>query len=660
MTGQPTDRDLEVRELLDKQAIRDVLARYCRGVDRCDAALISSCYHPDARDNHASRSFTGETVGAGIVEWMSEAMEMTTHHITTQTIRIHGDMAGCESYYTGIHTPKGPDRRLLLTCGRYVDRFERRDGDWRIIDRVVVLEAAHSLPAKDAVTGLDGEPARRDRNDPSYMALGSPAVRLAFRIRRQLVADFDVLVVGSGIAGLCAALEAGRAGASVLLIEADTVLGGSSRFSSGVVMAAGTSTQAARGIQDTADDLYHHYMTINQWKLEPSLVRRLTLEASGAVDWLIAEGVTIKDLYYSGDELAPRGHVTGGGNEIVEVLAGHIRSHPRIDVAVDRRVTRLTIEEGVVVGVATGDGDEVRGSATILACGGLGANKAMLAEYYPSALVAGEQMWYRGSDGAQGDGIFLGRQADAQIVGRDRGLRTLRPNAGVREQSSYLPGWLMLVNRLGRRFFDEMSPYSVTDPIAHAQGMPIWAIFDDAAKRASQPKSTFAYRKVAFADMPFEDWVEPVIDDMVARRACYTADSIQHLARRIGVPEDHLVTTVDKYNQDIERGYDSQFLKSPAVLKPITTAPFYAAEMRLLVVCLTSVGPRIDADSRVINEAGAAIPGLFAAGECVGGVLGDVYVGSGNSVANCVVYGRVAGQQAARLAAAAADLGTAD
>ena len=81
---------------------------------------------------------------------------------------------------------------------------------------------------------------------------------------------------------------------------------------------------------------------------------------------------------------------------------------------------------------------------------------------------------------------------------------------------------------------------------------------------------------------------------------------------------------------------------------PVSTPPFYATELRLSLLCMTSTGLRIDADAHVIDERSHVIPGLFAAGECTGGVLGDIYVGSGNSYANCIVFGRTAGRVAAK------------
>ena len=166
MTDVVRERDREVQERLDKEAIREALMRYCRGVDRLDADIISSVYHPDAYDDHAGRIFSGETVGQGLVDWMIELMDVTAHNITTSNIEIYGDQAGSESYTTSMHlqTVDG-EQKTLLAMARYVDRFERRDGEWKILSRVVVPEFTGwvEMQRLDFPTS-----ARRDRTDPSY------------------------------------------------------------------------------------------------------------------------------------------------------------------------------------------------------------------------------------------------------------------------------------------------------------------------------------------------------------------------------------------------------------------------------------------------------------------------------------------------------------
>jgi ketosteroid isomerase-like protein len=174
MTDVVTTRDPQVQDLLDKQAIREVTMRYCRGVDRCDPALISSAYHPDAIDQHSSRTFTGETVGAGIADWVRSSTKRSTHQITNQSIRVDGDTAGCESYYVCFQLEDHDGgERMLQAIGRYVDRLERRNGEWRISRRVVVNEMVRYLAPGDVPNGGPLDLSKRDHSDPSYGVLGA-------------------------------------------------------------------------------------------------------------------------------------------------------------------------------------------------------------------------------------------------------------------------------------------------------------------------------------------------------------------------------------------------------------------------------------------------------------------------------------------------------
>jgi hypothetical protein len=164
-------QDPRLQERLDIEEIRDALMRYCRGVDRLDAEIIRSVFHPDAHDDHAGRIFTGETVGQGLVDWIGEIMDVTSHNITTSNIEVNGDTAGSEAYTTSMHlqTVDG-EQRMMLAVARYVDRFERRDGEWKIVDRLVVPQMTGWIDMQmlDFVST-----ARRDTGDPSYHVLGS-------------------------------------------------------------------------------------------------------------------------------------------------------------------------------------------------------------------------------------------------------------------------------------------------------------------------------------------------------------------------------------------------------------------------------------------------------------------------------------------------------
>jgi succinate dehydrogenase/fumarate reductase flavoprotein subunit len=457
--------------------------------------------------------------------------------------------------------------------------------------------------------------------------------------------DFDVVVVGSGAAGLCCALEAARAGAGVLIIDGEATVGGSSRLSGGIIMGAGTRFQRAQNIDDSPEDLFHEYMTFNQWKIEPGLAWRLAREAGPTIEWLADEGVSfLPELYPAGKERVPRSHVPDeAGHGVVDVLHAKCKQENRIEFALGRRIDRLLYRDDRVYGVAVG-GDEVSATAVALATGGLGAAPDLLRKWWPAGLQAEDWTWYIGAAGARGDALALGEQVGAQIVGEGRGVVLLQPNFGNNIEV-YYPGWLVIVNADGRRFYDETSSYSITQPVAGDQRKPIHAIWDDAAMRASRGTDDKS------VDIPSEvltsSWTECTLLEMLERGVVVRADSIEQLATAIGTPPENLAGTISAYNADIADGYDRSYRKDPQLARQLTTAPFYATELRLASIGLTAVGLRINADGEVLNEKSEHIPGLFAGGECTGGVIGDVYMGTGNAYANAVVFGRVAGRSAA-------------
>lgn len=464
--------------------------------------------------------------------------------------------------------------------------------------------------------------------------------------------DFDVVVVGSGAAGLSAALEASAAGASVLIVDGQGSTGGSSALSGGIVMAAGTSVQRKAGIEDSAEQLYRDYLLFNQYKVEPALARRLAYGGGPAIEWLIELGVEFHDqLMFAAEERAPRSHVPKMmGFGVIDVLQSRVRERDTIEVALGRRVNRLLTKDGRVTGVAVDD-DELTAGAVVIATGGFGANRSLWPEHLPSIAAAGSAAWYIGTDGAQGDAFALGAQVGAAVVGHDRSLILPTPDF-FSNLEVYFPGWLVMVNRAGRRCVDESTSYAVMQ-LANQQHGPLFVILDDAAKQAAQPNLPPQYKQTIPGTeglaLP-SNWTDASIDDAVAKGKVKTAASLPELGRILGIDQAGLAASMGRYNDSSVAGSDPEYFKDPKFLRPVATPPFYGAELRMGILCLTSKGLRIDADARVLDRSGGPIDGLFAAGECTGGVLGEVYMGSGNSYANCVVFGRTAGQSAAAVA----------
>jgi hypothetical protein len=162
-------------ELADREAIRDCLYRYSRGVDRCDEEALRSAYWPDAHDDHLSFSGTREE----LIAWsmpILRSMDQSMHMIANILIRIDGATADVESYYYGIHRVSHEGQaRDSIGAGRYLDRFERRDDEWRIARRLVVVDWFRDYPdSADWTVGPFGtpvEPGGRWPEDASYKLL---------------------------------------------------------------------------------------------------------------------------------------------------------------------------------------------------------------------------------------------------------------------------------------------------------------------------------------------------------------------------------------------------------------------------------------------------------------------------------------------------------
>jgi hypothetical protein len=161
----PADASLEekIAYLLDLEALRDVLLRYCRGVDRGDEELLLSVYHPDAYEDHAHLfQGTGVDFVGRVMEMYADRPTPMQHVLTNARFEIDGDVAYGESYVVVRHASV-PEDRHPDGFARYLDRYERRQGEWRIAYRKLVLEW-------DGVggDGYDYGGSRRDRSDPSY------------------------------------------------------------------------------------------------------------------------------------------------------------------------------------------------------------------------------------------------------------------------------------------------------------------------------------------------------------------------------------------------------------------------------------------------------------------------------------------------------------
>ncbi|NLU65518.1 FAD-dependent oxidoreductase [Rhodococcus sp. HNM0563] len=478
----------------------------------------------------------------------------------------------------------------------------------------------------------------------------------------------DVVVIGGGGAGLAAAVSAAEAGASVLLFESETELGGSTQLSAGLFTAAGTSVQAGLGIEDTADKFFQHYMDLNHWILNPGLVRAFCDNAGPTLEWLLELGVEIParvssnahmpGLCQAGVEDVWRGHVPKDqGYGLVQTLDRACRSHG-VEAILGTRVQRLLVEGGRVVGVVADD-IEVRAHSVVVASGGFAQSTALLEQYYPYPLAAGDSLFVVAAPGSRGDHFGFGEQVDSAVVGENWGLTM--PTAYFQRyhhwQAGFPPKSRIYVNKTGRRFMDEDASYAVSGGLMEAQDGPVWAIFDEKA-RTELPAG-------------YADWDADRIAAEADARRTVRADTLEELAELIDVPVAALVATVDRWNAQLPHGVDDDFLRHRTLANkgstsdpdPVARGPFYAVRMLPAELVCTHAGLEINQNAEVLDKIGNVVSGLYAAGEAGAGILGLRYVGGGNAVANALTMGRIAGRNAARASSVgstpSSELGTA-
>lgn len=456
----------------------------------------------------------------------------------------------------------------------------------------------------------------------------------------------DVIVIGSGIAGLTAALSATENGAeSVAIFEAGKEVGGSSRLAGGIIMGADFGFQRDAGVEDSGEAFYRDYMNANQWNANPTAVKAFCMESGRAIDWLVEHGVRFNSqLIFGGEENTPRCvAAVDQGQQIVDSLARAVRA-AGVDIVLGNRVEKILVEDGRTAGVVVG-GEEIRATSVVIASGGYGANKELLAQHNPSWTATGDWGWYIGADTVRGDAFGFADQLDARIDGHDRGLRLLHPNF-VRTFDSRIPAWMVFVNAEGRRYVDESNPYGVLERATHRQDGVAWLIFDHQAVDADAAAKTRSHKLEVMPereDLRSPNWYPSMIVEQAEAGRIHTADSIVGLAEKAGLPTEQLQASIEQYNtaDNDAMGKHEQFVR------PVAQAPFYAAEVRLATLCWTGVGLAINERGQVLDSLGQPSQGVYACGEVTGGVLSDMYMGSGSSIGNSATFGRIAGRHAA-------------
>jgi len=457
--------------------------------------------------------------------------------------------------------------------------------------------------------------------------------------------EADVIIAVGGAAGLPAAVVVAEAGLKATILESRPVCGGSFSMVVGGFAAVGSDEQKARGIDDSPDLFYEDL--INVCGADPEIARAYADNVYDAYKMLKEEGLEFPGLIPlpRHSRLRVLGWLLGYGPKMVKALEDRAR-RKGVEILLRHRATRLITDPqtGKVIGLKVNVQDETKNfkakRAVILASGGFGRNREMIAEYCPEMVNCVPKM----PVGHLGDGLKMGLAVGAAT--KDIGISV----AGswpvcieTHSESIWALDWGgIMANVDGKRFHNESSAEGFYGPMTEAgmrqPGGVYWVIFDDNIMG-----------NIGKIEGTTERNMEHVKDIEKCKKI--KADTIEELAEKAGIDAKGLKESIDKYNSDIDSvGYDTvlgrKFQHGEA--RPIAklTPPFTA------IKCVTSTtsmkgGLKINGRSQVINQYGEVIPGLYAAGEVTGGLHTKSYL-LGVMSAGSMTQGIIAGRNAVK------------
>ncbi|MBI9045762.1 MAG: flavocytochrome c [Anaerolineaceae bacterium] len=454
--------------------------------------------------------------------------------------------------------------------------------------------------------------------------------------------EADVLVIGSGFAGLSAALKAHDGGAKVKILEKMPMAGGNSTINGGAVSAVNSPLQQEQGIEDTVELMYQDMLKAGLYFNHSELARMVAENCNEAVQWTINElGVEYTDtLVQFGGHSVARSYATkvGTGFGIIKQMLAKVEELG-IDLTLEAKVVKLYKDEsGRVVGLMvenafSGETLNIKANkAVVLGSGGFSQDVTFRQIQDPRL---DENIDCTNHSGATAEVMQEALKIDAMPV--QLAYIQLGPWASPDEKGFGLVPWFsvpagspwgIIVDPVnGKRFVNELTDRKRKADAILEVGHPTINICD-----------SFGWGKVP----PSWD-----LSPAVEKGIIFKADTIEEIAEHYDIPVEALVETVETYNQYVVDGVDSDFDKPiPPIAEPMVTAPFYAARLWPKVHhCMG--GLRINTDAQVIDIDGNPIPGLYAAGEITGGIHGATRLGSA-STADCIVFGRIAGINAAQ------------
>lgn len=447
--------------------------------------------------------------------------------------------------------------------------------------------------------------------------------------KKDQIFETDVVVFGSGISGLSAAVESQYCGSEVILVEKQGIVGGSSALCGGKIIAAGSQMQKKQGILDTPQMLFDFLKNYAGNFLNDAKINYFCYHATENLEWLVEQGFEIQDIEAPHSSIFPwRIHNSiGGGGQTMGWGGGFIvplnnKFHEMGGTTLlNTSLTELIVKDKRVVGakaIDTLDGSVVTIMArkgVILCTGGFAANREMVESYYPWM----KNYYYNCPESSQGDGAKVAEAIGAYNYHHPY-LQTMllhdRSGAGVNEESG------LIITLDGKRFCNEYQFHSLVG-----------------AELAKTGSAGGWY--ITCGDEPFQ-----LLNYALTLPDTPKAVSIEELATKIDIDPIVLKTTVDRYNYLCETGFDEDFGKPCSELHSLIGPNYYAVFLKP-AASITFGGLEIDIAAHVLDKSGNIIPGLFASGEVANtGNFGHGVPSCGYSIAHGLHFGRVAARSA--------------
>lgn len=445
----------------------------------------------------------------------------------------------------------------------------------------------------------------------------------------------DVVVIGSGAAGLFAAFEAAEAGASVLVLEREDEVGGSTRLAGGYVAFCETDLQPG-----TKDELFDDLMESHHFDCDEALSRRYVELAPGTYRRMQELGIGFVGTQFFAHMTKPWAHVLptgelGGGAQIVRGLHAALTA-AGIQVRLGHRARRLVADADRVVGVEVAtDGTALRIGArrgVIIASGGFTRNAELVRNF---GRPGTERIVPITGAGSLGEGLVMAMKLGAGTAYLGCGVAPtgpVEPTAAEGNLTCYAGG--IIVNKEGRRFVDESSSYlDISWSGLRQTDVTLVQIYDAAIRSA--------YRST-------------MLGQVITGGHTFEADTLEELLARVaascGLDAAEALASVDRYNAAVASGEADELgrrhlLGESGDLVAIEHPPFVAA-VTVPGTTHFNGGLRVDRDMRVLDVFGEPIAGLYAAGEVTGGFHGAGYL-SATFIGMALIFGRVAGWSAA-------------